>query len=65
MYNEQKANSTLTREKSKCHNWNTWKCRKSAKARNFDPQSTRRGNWKRLWGREGRFPCTHISTPKL
>ena len=27
MYNEQKANGTLTREKSKCHNWNTRKCK--------------------------------------
>ena len=65
MYNEQKANGTLTREKSKCHNWNTRKCRKSIRVRNFDPQSARRGNWERFWGRQGRFPCTHISTPEL
>ena len=65
MYNVQKVNSALTREKSKCHNWNTGKCRKSIQVRNFDPQSARRGNWGRLWGREGRFPCTHISTPKV
>ena len=24
-----------------------------------------RGNWERLCGREVRFPCTHISTPKV
>jgi len=29
MYNEQKANGALTREKSKCHIWNTRKCKKS------------------------------------
>ena len=32
---------------------------------NFDPQSPGGGNWERLWGREGRFPCTHIFTPKV
>ena len=32
---------------------------------NFDPQLARREYWERLWGREGRFPCIHISTPKL
>ena len=32
---------------------------------NFDSQSPRRGNWERSWGREGRFPYTHISTPKV
>ena len=65
MYNAKKAIGALTREKSKCHNWNTRKCRKSTQVRNFDLQSVRRGNWERLWGREGRFPCTHISTPKV
>ena len=44
MYNEQKANGALTIEKSKCHNRNTRKCRKSTQVRNFDPQSARRGN---------------------
>ena len=62
MFNEQKAIGALTREKSKCHNWNTRKCRKSTLVWNFDPQLARRGNWERLWGREGRFPCIHIST---
>ena len=28
MYNEQKTNSALTREKSKCHIWNIRKCKK-------------------------------------
>ena len=65
MYNKQKANGVLTRKKSKCHNWNTRICRKSIQVWNFDLQSTRRGNWERLWGRDGRFYCTHISTPKL
>ena len=32
---------------------------------NFDSQSPGGGNWERLWGRKGRFPCTYISTPKL
>ena len=32
---------------------------------NFDPQSPRRGNWGMSWGREGRFPYTNISTPKI
>ena len=32
---------------------------------NFDPQSHRRGNWGKSWQREGRFPYTHISTPKV
>ena len=44
MYNEQKANGALTRENSKCHNYNTRKCRKSAHVQNFDPQSSRKGN---------------------
>ena len=65
MYNEQKINGALIREKSKCHNWNTRKCRKSTQVRNFNPQSARKGNWERLWGKEGRFPYTHISIPKL
>ena len=33
--------------------------------RNFRPQLPRGGNLERSWGREGRFPCTHISTPKF
>ena len=65
MYNEKKAIGALTRVKSKYHNWNTRKCRKSTQVRNFDLQLVRRGNWERLWWREGRFPCTHISTPKV
>ena len=28
MYNEQKVTGALIKEKSKCHNWNTKKCRK-------------------------------------
>ena len=44
MYNEQKANGALTREKSKCHNQNTRKCKKSTQVRNFDPQLARKGN---------------------
>ena len=65
LYNEQKANSILTREKSKCHNWSTRKCRNSTRVWNFNLQSARRENWARLWGRERRFSCIHISSSKL
>ena len=65
IYNKQKANGALIREKSKKHNWNTRKCRKCTQVWNFNLHSARRENWERLWGREGRFPCTHISTPKF
>ena len=65
MYNEQKANGALTREKSKCHNWNAEKCLKTTQVRNFDSQSARRENWERLWGREGRFPLYPYFHPQI
>ena len=43
-----RVNGALTREKSKCHNYNTRKCRKNTQVQNFDLQSTRRGNKEKL-----------------
>ena len=48
MYNEQKTNGALTREKSKCHNWNTRKCRKSIQKHNMSKTSTHNQREKKI-----------------
>ena len=64
MYNENKTNGALARENQNAYNKSA-KNHKNIKSLKLRLIVTQKGNWERLWGRGGRFPSTHISTPKF